>query len=188
MSDEQRPPPGWYPWSTQLSRYWDGSRWTDQTRPLGWQTTPQAYLRTHSKWHQRRWVRRGLAFGVVLLIGAIGSTIEKQQRSETDLGPSQSGSQQEWIEYFERSNASVGQFNTAIGGEFNHDALTQILDALDQVSDSPDVLLNATVEKAIEACESYDAEACFTNLDAVADRYNAALDEAREDGLIEVSE
>lgn len=189
MSDEQPPPPGWYPWNPNVSRYWDGVRWTDQTAPIPrGPAAAQPYLRTQPKWHQRRWVRRGLGFGAVLLVGTIASTIEKQERSETDLGPSQNGSQQEWIEYFERSNDAVAQFNEAISGEITNYSLTQILDALNQLSDSPDFPLNYTVDTAIEACESSDPDACVMSLETVADQYNEVLAEAEADGLLEVSE
>lgn len=189
MSNEQPPPPGWYPWSPTLSRYWDGAQWTDQTAPIPWGTaTVQPYPHARPKWHNRRWVRSGLGLGAVALVGTVFSTLQEQQRSETDLGSAQSGSQQEWIEYFERSNDAVDQFNEAMSGELTNFSLTQILDALNQLSDSPDSPLNYTVETAIEACGSSDPEACFNSLDTVADQYNEVLAEAEADGLLEVSE
>lgn len=189
MSDHRQPPPGWYPWSPTLNRYWDGAQWTEDTRPLPWgPAAEQLYLRPQLKWHQRRWVRRGLGFGAFLIVATIVGTIEEQKRSETDLGARQNGSQQEWVEYFERSNDPVDQLNQAVTTELTNTSLTAILEALRQLADSPDAPLNYTVERAIEACESLNTDACARSLDTVADGYNAALTEAEADGLLEVSE
>src|SRR5947208_603743 len=73
MSDDNGTPAGWYP-SEGGERYWNGSAWTEQTRPVGQQqAAPVAYAQPPGhqpkKKHTLRWVLLALVLLFVLFVG-----------------------------------------------------------------------------------------------------------------------
>ena len=79
MSDDNGTPAGWYP-SEGGERYWNGSAWTEQTRPVGQQqAAPVAYAQPPGhqpkKKHTLRWVLLALVLLFVLFVGDDGGEI-----------------------------------------------------------------------------------------------------------------
>lgn len=77
------PPAGWYPDTTRpgLERYWDGTTWTDQSRPLSTGVTHQvagtAVISPPKKRKKWPWIVAASVVGVLMLIIIIGSLNSK---------------------------------------------------------------------------------------------------------------
>lgn len=182
---EEQPKPGWYQVDQFTLRYWDGELWTDRTTPRPFSQAEQRAM-IPRRWYQRRWGRSLIGLGALLVIGLIGSGIEEERRSNTELGSEQSGSQQEWIDYFERSNELIGRMNDVAESEFTASGLDAMTAALELLRGSPDPALNRTIEEAILTCNANMPAECMAAYGEAADQYNAALEEAADDGLLDI--
>lgn len=183
---EHSKPAGWYEVVPQLHQFWDGSRWVGKPVPEHELRLNQTSARETPGSRQRSLVRRLLILGAMIALGLGVNFTQTKLRSETPLGAEQEGSQQAWLDYFERSGKSVNTFNEMLASEFTVSSFTAALDALREMNDSPDATLNRTIDAAIAACESGDVNGCTDGLDATADEYNRVLTQAAEEGLIEV--
>lgn len=89
---EQQPPAGWYPQGSE-ERYWDGSQWTDQRRPIA---TPVQYAKPPKQGHALRNVlliviALGVLFigGCMAVVGLAANEVDKEidKATEADKDP-----------------------------------------------------------------------------------------------------
>ena len=83
MPQQALPRPGWYPDSTSsvpLLRFWDGARWTSQTRLVDRDPGPSGEKPTRRK---KRWwlvVKSGAVGAFVLAAAVIGTALARGQQ------------------------------------------------------------------------------------------------------------
>lgn len=128
------------------------------------------------------WKRFSLILAVVV-VGVIGIS-SAVARSSTNLN-GHSGSQQAWIDYFHGTNSTIGQLNALAKQPLSPSVTAETVSLLTTLENSPDRTLNNTVTNAITLCQSNSAS-CGSAVDSAGRAYNAALDEAGREGLVNV--